>query len=114
MSIPSQPQRFRRTWRDDAPDPSARVVMHRPITLDGMKPVGEPRPVGGPLAPESCITLEPCITCEIVVLVATDLSGAVRAKIEIARSDATWWIKAARYFLALRYGAAQIKLVSNG
>lgn len=84
--------------------------MLRSTTLEGMAPVSSPLR----LAPESCITLEPCITCEIVVLVATDLNGSVRAKIEIARSDAKWWIKAARYFLAIRYGAAQIKLVSNG
>lgn len=88
-----------------------------PNTLDGLRPVEDgPRPVPGPLAPADLVTIEECLAgCGGVVLVGRDLEGNVRIRIDLAREDATsWWFKVIRLWLAWRYNAVHIRLLSNG
>src|ERR1700737_2702733 len=61
----------------------------------------------GPLAPEQCVEMERCVSPDHVWLVGTDLSGAVRVKVELSRDDVSeWWVEEIRYWLAGGYGAA--------
>lgn len=82
------------------------------ITLDGLAPVGRTRP----LAPAKCVIVQDCPVPEMVALVASDLSGRVRFRIELPREDAVdgWWIRLIRWALAVRHGSAEIQLLREG
>jgi hypothetical protein len=72
-----------------------------------------PRPVPGQLAPERCITRSDSVAPQHVVLVARDLTGAVRMKVEVHQDDVSvWLLKVLRHWLAWAYGASEIKIVS--
>jgi hypothetical protein len=86
----------------------------KPNPRDDRSPVRDEPRSRVALAPESCIALEPCLAADEVIIVATDLTGAVRARLHVRLADAPWWMKAARFLLALRYGAARIQLVKQG
>ena len=83
--------------------------MLRPNTLEGMTPVSSPVR----LAPESCVSLQDIPSAEHVALVARDRTGRVRFRVEIERDERVirWFAKAARFALALFYGACDIQLV---
>ena len=114
LSRPSRHSDWRAA-RDAAGAPSPTLMLHprpNPVTLDGLSPVGRSRP----LAPRSCVTTQECPAEGQVALVARDLEGRIRLRIELAREDVAdgWWFRLLRWALALRYGAAEIRLLKEG
>lgn len=65
------------------------------------------------LAPVACVSMQEAPSAGHVALVARDMDGRIRCRIEIERDDRVirWFVKALRCYLATFYGASDIRLV---
>jgi hypothetical protein len=73
----------------------------------------EPLDVLGPMAPENCVTYQPTVSPGHVTLIGSDIDGVDRVEITLAREDVTEWIKMIRQWLAWRYGALELTLLTT-